>query len=1021
MQIVKAEPLPVTPGIGTGGRFVEVNGVSTYQPPGTTVSFKPRYTKSTRTSYKKVTLPKKEYATYEGSGIPNEETATIPTKSVFGTTPQQRQEYVRAVEDYNQQVRNEKKKVDDYNKEVKKWNEKGRFQKVKTTQTITGRTYDVTVEGLKKSTELKQTPTKTNAFGFDASNLFKFQVPTSTIKQTPTDFLPKYTWLDFAKSKMYPTEQQKREQFVKEQEQKQKETWENFKAGLSFVGQTTKEKGLKGLGTAVSKEFTTSFYPKTKGFVLQSYEYIKSSPFSLSGRIAKGTEAVSRTGTRLVTAFPETSAQAYKGALVSGGAMIRSIKTTPGLLIGGYKKVTGYKLPDTRSLLASGYTSIYQPLSTEFKERTDPEKLKAERTQIKDTVKNAKPLLETEPVPGALGDIGIRRIKPPSEFEQRYQKARFRELMSKPETYGFSAEVLGDIALFNLPALGTSLRGAWVRFGSKYVDPKTVLSRQALDKYGNPTTTLVRTDSVPSAFKSVAKTKGAYTEYPNHYVMVTSEQSDLGKIYRSITTAEKKALKLKVRYEDPSQYFSTKGEANAWALRLSPAYDYKLSLLPSTKGISKPVYRELLVKRAERLPREVLFTKGFDTIEDYQKYIARVRPSTVFFPKRSEGSKIGYKEIIKKIKAVDPKSHFSSELQFPKGVDILERPAKKLLPTPISKLKGYSEYTIIFGQPIPIRKGIVSGASIYTPGSRKKLYDQFYRLTPLKVGDKGFINLSSIDKKISKEFNDLLYEQGVKAYQRDMARKTTTAVSSAYKSYQASRQVRIPVTLFSGFTSKLYKTDKGSTYKTPTSKYSLIYPDISSTYSVTKPDYKITYPDTSTTYDLTLTDTRYDTQYDETRYPTPEPTYSVTAPERPYLTPKPNISGGRYVTASKRPKEKRKEYVSGEPAYDVLVKVGRVWKDKTNGKRNFYSAVDRGVKIVDNTTAKSFKIQKGTGRAKIFKQNMPYNINKFYTPSKTRSARLTGAYIEKSKYAIDTPGERKGLSVAKYLRGVKLI
>lgn len=1002
MQIVKAEPLP-TPGIGTG-RFVEVNGVSTYQPPGTSVSFKPRSTTRTSTAYKKVALPKKEYVTYRGAGIPDEETATIPTKSVFGTTPQERKEYVRAVQDYNQQVRTEKKKVDEYNKEVKKWNEKGRFQKVKTTQTITGRTYDITVEGLKKPTELKQTQTKTNAFGFDALNLFKFQVPTSTIKQTPTD----YTWLDFAQSKMYPTEQQKREQFVKEQEQKQKETWENFKAGLSFVGKTTKEKGLKGLGTAVSKEFTTSFYPKSKEFVLQGYEYIKSSPFSPLGWIAKGTEAVSRTGTRLVTAFPETSTLAYKGALVSGDAMTRSIKTTPGLLIGGYKKVTGYKLPDTRSLLASGYTSIYKPLSTEFKERTDPEKLKAERKQIKDLFKNVKPLYETEPVPG-LEKTGLKRIKPISEFEQRYQKAKATELLSKPETYAFGAEVLGDIALFNLPALGQSLRGSWVRFGSKYVDPKTVLSRQAIDKFGKPTTALVRTKSVPSAFKSVAKTKGAYPEYPKHYVMITSEQSDLGKIYRSITTAEKKALKLKIRYEDPTQYFATKGEANVWALRLSPAYDYKLSLLPSTKGISKPVFRELLVKRAERLPRKVLFTKGFDTIEDYQKYLARVKPSTVLFPKRSEVSRIGYNEIIKKIKAVDPKIHGSSELQLTKGVDILERPAKKLLSTPISKLKGYSEYTVIFGQPIPIRKGIVSGASIYTKGSRKKLYQQFYGLTPLKVSDKGFINLSSIDKKISKEFNDLLYEQGVKAYQRDMARKTATAVSSA----QSSSQIKIPVTSLVGMFSKLYKT--------PESKYSLTYPDISLTYSVPKPDYEITYPDTSTTYDLTSTDTRYDTQTDEIRYPVSEPTYSVTAPERPYLTPTPTISGGRYVTASKRPKKKEKDYVSGEPAYDVLVKVGRVWKNKTNGKRNFYSAVHRGVNIVDNTTAKSFKIKKGTGRANIFKQNMPYNINKFYTPSKTRSARLTGAYIEKSRYAIDTPGEKKGLSVAKYLRGVKLI
>jgi len=105
----------------------------------------------------------------------------------------------------------------------------------------------------------------------------------------------------------------------------------------------------------------------------------------------------------------------------------------------------------------------------------------------------------------------------------------------------------------------------------------------------------------------------------------------------------------------------------------------------------------------------------------------------------------------------------------------------------------------------------------------------------------------------------------------------------------------------------------------------------------------------------------------------------------------------------------------------VLIKVGNKWVNRTNGKRNVYSAIHRGTELVDNTTAKSFKIKKGTGKANILKYNMPYNINKFYTPSKTRSAKLTGAYIEKSRFAIDTPGERKGLSVAKYLRGVKLI
>ncbi len=155
--------------------------------------------------------------------------------------------------------------------------------------------------------------------------------------------------------------------------------------------------------------------------------------------------------------------------------------------------------------------------------------------------------------------------------------------------------------------------------------------------------------------------------------------------------------------------------------------------------------------------------------------------------------------------------------------------------------------------------------------------------------------------------------------------------------------------------------------------------------------------------------------------PLPAPTYTSRTPSRPSLTPKYRTPTGSRILRPVIPKDKQKEMPIGEPAYDVLIKVGNKWVNRTNGKRNIFSAMHRGADIVDNTTAKSFKIKKGTGRANIFKYNVPYNINKFYTPSKTRSAKLTGAYIEKSRFAIDTPGERRGLSVAKYLRGVKLI
>ncbi len=109
------------------------------------------------------------------------------------------------------------------------------------------------------------------------------------------------------------------------------------------------------------------------------------------------------------------------------------------------------------------------------------------------------------------------------------------------------------------------------------------------------------------------------------------------------------------------------------------------------------------------------------------------------------------------------------------------------------------------------------------------------------------------------------------------------------------------------------------------------------------------------------------------------------------------------------------------PSYDVMVKKGNKWVNVSKGKkRNIYSALDYGSKLVDNTTARSFKVVKGTGNANIFKYELPSNINKFYKPSKTRNPQLTGAYVEYNKHAIDTFGEKKGLSIDKYLKQYKL-
>lgn len=141
LQTIRPEPLP-TPGIGTG-HFVEVNGVSAYQPPGTTVSFRPSGG-GTRTVKKKVTLPAKKKMTYQEANIPEEKEPTIAMKQVFGSTVEQRRTYVRETQDYNKKIKDAKAEIDKYNQAVEEWNTKGRFQTV--TQKVTEpRSYEITI------------------------------------------------------------------------------------------------------------------------------------------------------------------------------------------------------------------------------------------------------------------------------------------------------------------------------------------------------------------------------------------------------------------------------------------------------------------------------------------------------------------------------------------------------------------------------------------------------------------------------------------------------------------------------------------------------------------------------------------------------------------------------------------------------------------------------------------------------------------------------------------------------------
>ena len=151
-----------------------------------------------------------------------------------------------------------------------------------------------------------------------------------------------------------------------------------------------------------------------------------------------------------------------------------------------------------------------------------------------------------------------------------------------------------------------------------------------------------------------------------------------------------------------------------------------------------------------------------------------------------------------------------------------------------------------------------------------------------------------------------------------------------------------------------------------------------------------------------------------------DPTYKPyvgTPSYKPYLSDpfyRPPITTRKKKAVVKKiklePKPKKK--VDTKSTYDTLILSQGNWKrlNKPTEKRNIYSAIKLGGRAVDHSAARSFKVRKGKGKAKIVQKSLPKNLNKFYQPSKTKALRLKEAFIEKSKFAIDSQGELQGIT-----------
>jgi hypothetical protein len=121
----------------------------------------------------------------------------------------------------------------------------------------------------------------------------------------------------------------------------------------------------------------------------------------------------------------------------------------------------------------------------------------------------------------------------------------------------------------------------------------------------------------------------------------------------------------------------------------------------------------------------------------------------------------------------------------------------------------------------------------------------------------------------------------------------------------------------------------------------------------------------------------------------------------------------RYLSKPFKIKAEETKVEESNPAYNVYAREqGRVFKlNKSPLPMN--RAFNQGEYYINNTTARSFELRMTGKQATTPDENLKRNAEQ-YRERKTKTALRV---VEKEKYAINTSGERQGLSVARLLKG----
>lgn len=1105
LQTIRAEPLKPVP---SGGlvRFLEVNGVSddnVYTGKGITTTIRGR-SGSSRTYFRTISLPKKQTMTYAEANIPEPvgyQTATIPLKTVWTSTPPQRREYAGGVksynveaESYNKKISESKKQVDEYNKAVKEWNKKGRFQKVETTITEP-RTFEVTMERqiqitreypkfdktFEKSTPISQgfiwdfigkqkTPTETITLESKASGISK-----ALISRTGDSKLASILSKTSSIKTAFET-RQKPEWSVRAGDQLSNLLYSSFITPIDIGIQAfTKDipKGLSIIGKSVYtgnwKEFQTARKESSASLKAGTKEFTQYEP------IATGFKQMYKS-----IGSPEEFKKMQESLKISRSALWSGFKSPEGLITVAY---TAGSIWATSAISAklTKFETIRQPqLRTLQRQVTTPKGLSTLDktvtqtgywTEVKALQKNMLGQTREINMAGSYYTYTPKGIKTPlgTFYRQGLKLIRLDQpsgypaltapagkALPVPKGLQINLKATQTAQVSGLPKVITEMptpvisayKGVQViQINNKLLKPTTfsgldlTVTRELKPLYPNTRyfesmslfekgTGKTQMVTVPKELvkPTVAKTDAGYfIQTPEKTMGINIEQYFFGKtsqgaLFRGFSYSPEDIVLqyTKTRPTSTTAIGNVKLlSTNYMKLRTAPLALNELPKLPAPTGMPESGYSFILtglsksdIELARLMKKDIVLdtsktSKGTFKVPEPKTF----RPSTSKFIDPFKGKPFSGMEI----KDLGITTKFTTkQVMTLKELEKIEKVKAKTYPT-----------LDIINKPAPT---VFGAKPIATPLKPFKPAKEIKTAEPRTIRSYKELELKMIEPKAKAVTRTALtsnirLEKQQQQFFRIEGQYTTSYNKAQYANYKTGQQMR------SDIREKMIQTPKISTKTRQGLGYAIIgaiprQKQVTRNITaedlgfqpITKNVQRTDIKNIEKTILLNLLGTTTTTQPQDM-----ELRYQQQQFQMPRL---PNIkSTPRSIPSFKRPKPKLTKEVSEfrDEAYVPMVRVGKKYKAiKSKKKMNYYYAMHKGAEIVDNTTARNFKLKKVSGKPSLFKFNVPSNINKFYQPSKTKRDIYRGAYIEKSRYAIDSFGEKQGLSVARYLKKFKM-